>query len=179
MYFKICFGFKECEDNYFGQNCRERCNETCRSCNKTTGVCDSGCYPGWRGLYCQQGKTFSLIMLKVTSTVTSRWKQFHVICPVNCGFSRQFRFFVKSPILTRGNLWFNHFVNVGFYDELKILSILRKRESTSINFDDISILIWNLMLPFNGINITFNNCVIRYYNNLDHFYRNNDFTYLW
>lgn len=95
MYFKICFGFKECEDNYCGQNCRERCNETCRSCNKTTGVCDSGCYPGWRGLYCQQGKTFSLIMLKVTSTVTSRWKHFPVICPVNCGFSRQFRFFCQ------------------------------------------------------------------------------------
>lgn len=124
---RISSFLKECEDNFFGQNCRERCNETCRSCNKTTGVCDNGCYPGWRGQYCQQGKTFSLIMLKVPSTVTSRWKLFHVICPVNCGFSRQFRYFVKFPILTRGNLWFNHFVNVGFYDELKILPIFRKR----------------------------------------------------
>lgn len=52
------FFLKECNDDYFGQNCRERCNETCKSCNKTTGVCDNGCHPGWEGLYCQQGKTY-------------------------------------------------------------------------------------------------------------------------
>lgn len=55
MYYSIC---KECEDHYFGRNCQENCNVTCQSCNKTTGVCDSGCYPGWRGLYCEDGNTF-------------------------------------------------------------------------------------------------------------------------
>lgn len=45
---------KKCDDGYFGPNCIEPCNATCRSCNKSSGVCDNGCKPGWRGLYCQE-----------------------------------------------------------------------------------------------------------------------------
>lgn len=47
--------YLECDDGYFGPNCIEPCNATCRSCNKSSGVCDNGCKPGWRGLYCQEG----------------------------------------------------------------------------------------------------------------------------
>lgn len=47
--------FLECEDYFFGQNCNDMCNTTCNSCNKTTGVCDNGCHPGWRGSFCEEG----------------------------------------------------------------------------------------------------------------------------
>lgn len=45
--------FVECSDGYFGPNCREACNETCKSCNKTSGVCEYGCKPGWKGDFCE------------------------------------------------------------------------------------------------------------------------------
>ena len=40
------------------------CDETCKSCNKTTGLCENGCYPGWKGLYCEQGKKTPSNLLK-------------------------------------------------------------------------------------------------------------------
>lgn len=46
---------KECDENYFGLNCKEQCNATCKSCNKSTGVCDNGCYAGWEGEFCEKG----------------------------------------------------------------------------------------------------------------------------
>lgn len=51
----FCHFLVECQDNFFGRNCEHICNVTCKSCNKTTGVCDNGCYPGWTGQYCQNG----------------------------------------------------------------------------------------------------------------------------
>ena len=50
------FYFKECDDDHFGYNCGEMCNGTCKSCNKTTGLCENGCYPGWKGIYCEEVK---------------------------------------------------------------------------------------------------------------------------
>lgn len=55
-----CYVYSECNDGYFGPNCIEPCNVTCRSCNKTSGICDKGCKPGWRGLYCQEGMFLSV-----------------------------------------------------------------------------------------------------------------------
>lgn len=59
-YIKIAFkyncSFKECEENYFGFGCKEMCNGTCNGCNKVTGVCDKGCKPGWKGIYCHESK---------------------------------------------------------------------------------------------------------------------------
>lgn len=52
--FTLCV-YSECDDGNFGENCIDKCNATCRSCNKTTGICDNGCQPGWRGLNCQDG----------------------------------------------------------------------------------------------------------------------------
>lgn len=49
------FLMKECDENYFGLNCKEQCNATCKSCNKSTGVCDNGCYAGWEGEFCEKG----------------------------------------------------------------------------------------------------------------------------
>ena len=46
---------KDCDENNFGSNCEQLCNATCKGCNKTTGVCESGCYPGWEGLFCHKG----------------------------------------------------------------------------------------------------------------------------
>lgn len=57
----VCHFLVECQDNFFGRNCEHICNVTCRSCNKTTGVCDNGCYPGWTGQYCQNGNNLFII----------------------------------------------------------------------------------------------------------------------
>lgn len=53
----------ECDANYFGFNCKEKCNVTCKGCNRTTGICDTGCEPGWRDIYCHKG--ICLINIKV------------------------------------------------------------------------------------------------------------------
>uniref|UniRef100_K1QI75 Uncharacterized protein n=1 Tax=Magallana gigas TaxID=29159 RepID=K1QI75_MAGGI len=44
----------ECDDNYFGINCLQQCDSKCNGCNKTTGICDKGCQPGWVGASCQK-----------------------------------------------------------------------------------------------------------------------------
>lgn len=49
------FFMKECDENYFGLNCKEECNVMCKSCNKSIGVCDNGCYVGWEGEFCEIG----------------------------------------------------------------------------------------------------------------------------
>lgn len=53
IYFDV---IKECKDGFSGPNCKKMCNETCKGCNKTTGVCDNGCVPGWKGQLCHEGK---------------------------------------------------------------------------------------------------------------------------
>lgn len=47
----------ECDDYFFGINCKQQCNPNCDGCNKKTGVCDTGCKPGWKGISCQESKT--------------------------------------------------------------------------------------------------------------------------
>lgn len=44
-----------CLHGYFGQDCAYTCNNTCKGCNNTNGLCDSGCNPGWKGDYCNEG----------------------------------------------------------------------------------------------------------------------------
>lgn len=44
-----------CPVGFFGQDCAFRCNNTCKGCNNTNGLCDSGCNPGWKGDYCNKG----------------------------------------------------------------------------------------------------------------------------
>lgn len=45
-----------CSYGFFGQNCTEKCRDTCTGCNNENGVCDRGCHPGWRGNYCDRGR---------------------------------------------------------------------------------------------------------------------------
>ena len=48
----------ECDDGQFGENCVFTCG-TCLNefpCNKTTGLCDEGCAPGYNGKYCTNSK---------------------------------------------------------------------------------------------------------------------------
>lgn len=45
-----------CPFGLFGQKCVNECNNTCTGCNNENGVCDRGCYPGWKGDYCDIGK---------------------------------------------------------------------------------------------------------------------------
>lgn len=45
-----------CQYDYFGQDCSEKCNDTCTACNNVNGSCDSRCIPGWMGEFCHIGK---------------------------------------------------------------------------------------------------------------------------
>ena len=53
--------FIACPHGYFGKDCVNTCNITCDGCNNVHGLCDSGCYPGWKGNYCGEGKYIYLI----------------------------------------------------------------------------------------------------------------------
>ncbi|XP_048741401.2 multiple epidermal growth factor-like domains protein 10 isoform X1 [Ostrea edulis] len=47
-----------CPSGFFGRNCSEVCSGNClhkSTCNVTTGYCDDGCAPGWRGADCSEG----------------------------------------------------------------------------------------------------------------------------
>lgn len=57
-----------CSVGYFGQNCTDKCNSSCKGCNHITGVCDSGCQPGWIGDFCEQGNlSYTKTMLLLLS----------------------------------------------------------------------------------------------------------------
>ncbi|XP_078327391.1 uncharacterized protein LOC111112176 [Crassostrea virginica] len=43
-----------CPYGFFGQDCVNSCNNTCKGCNTVNGVCDTGCFPGWNGKYCHE-----------------------------------------------------------------------------------------------------------------------------
>jgi hypothetical protein len=51
--------FVACPVGFYGNNCVERCNTNCGLpgvCNKTSGQCEGGCQPGWRGILCDTSK---------------------------------------------------------------------------------------------------------------------------
>ena len=62
----LSFHFKECYYNYYGVNCKERCNDRCIGCNRETGACENGCQPGWKGIYCHEGER-NIFLIKSTS----------------------------------------------------------------------------------------------------------------
>jgi hypothetical protein len=44
-----------CSIGFYGMDCVESCNINCGitgRCNKSSGQCDKGCQPGWRGIMC-------------------------------------------------------------------------------------------------------------------------------
>lgn len=47
-----------CPRGFFGEGCADKCSDKCYGCNHINGVCDSGCHPGWRGDYCQEGSFY-------------------------------------------------------------------------------------------------------------------------
>lgn len=62
LYSRKCFYFSlACAQKYFGLECAHKCNNTCDGCNNVNGLCDSGCYPGWKGDYCNEGFMFDLL----------------------------------------------------------------------------------------------------------------------
>lgn len=52
-----------CPYGFFGQDCTERCKDTCTGCNYVNGLCDSGCQPGWTGNYCIEGMILHTIVI--------------------------------------------------------------------------------------------------------------------
>lgn len=51
-----------CSHGFFGYDCSERCLDTCAGCNNVTGLCDSGCKPGWKGYFCNKGSVDKIII---------------------------------------------------------------------------------------------------------------------
>lgn len=47
-----------CLVGYFGVGCVENCNIMCDGCNIVNGLCDSGCYLGWKGLNWEESNVF-------------------------------------------------------------------------------------------------------------------------
>ncbi|XP_052695812.1 receptor-type tyrosine-protein phosphatase zeta-like [Crassostrea angulata] len=43
-----------CPRGFFGQNCINKCNDTCNGCNTENGLCEFGCLPGWKGDSCHK-----------------------------------------------------------------------------------------------------------------------------
>lgn len=35
----------------------------CKSCNKSIGVCDNGCYVGWEGEFCEKGIIYKIVLV--------------------------------------------------------------------------------------------------------------------
>ena len=44
----------ECLKGFYGKNCVESCGQNCLSCNAVNGFCDTGCRPGWKGIFCEK-----------------------------------------------------------------------------------------------------------------------------
>lgn len=50
--------FLECSQGMYGSGCQKNCSENCLydgECNRTTGKCDAGCKPGYKGAVCDTG----------------------------------------------------------------------------------------------------------------------------
>ena len=64
-----------CPSGTFGFGCVNHCNNTCRGCNTVNGLCDAGCYPGWRGVYCHQSNQYKPFqyVIHVLLSVNIRW----------------------------------------------------------------------------------------------------------
>ncbi|XP_065945073.1 scavenger receptor class F member 2-like [Magallana gigas] len=41
-----------CQYGHFGKDCSEKCDAKCTGCDVYSGLCDSGCQPGWKGKNC-------------------------------------------------------------------------------------------------------------------------------
>lgn len=56
----------ECESNYFGLDCKERCISHCKNsepCNHVSGRCPDGCQDGFMDEYCNSCKKPALSLM--------------------------------------------------------------------------------------------------------------------
>lgn len=55
---KGCISLIECNNGWYGGDCRKPCTGHCRDgvvCNHVTGFCVGGCDAGWTGSLCEKG----------------------------------------------------------------------------------------------------------------------------
>ena len=64
----LIFCFLACPDGFFGNDCAEKCNTECKGCDNVNGSCDSDCYPGWKGVFCNEG-TYVLMHFEKKSQI--------------------------------------------------------------------------------------------------------------
>lgn len=57
-----------CQYGYFGKDCNEKCNAECTGCNIYSGLCDSGCQPGWKGENCSEACNKGFFGVECTKT---------------------------------------------------------------------------------------------------------------
>lgn len=48
-----------CFRGFFGQDCSQKCINTCAGCNGINGLCEYGCIPGWKGYFCIEGNAYN------------------------------------------------------------------------------------------------------------------------
>ena len=51
-----CFFLPVCPIGWYGEHCSQRCGTNCKDCNKSSGICEFGCYDGWKGRVCENSK---------------------------------------------------------------------------------------------------------------------------
>lgn len=59
----------DCTNGYYGNDCINQCSGNCDAagrCEKSTGQCEEGCIPGWRGIMCNQSKCFTSFLMVCT-----------------------------------------------------------------------------------------------------------------
>lgn len=98
------------------------CNVTCKGCNRTTGICDIGCKPGWRDIYCHKGIFFNIhVKLKLTRNCLNRRILFILIMIsksfklVHISFSKATYVFIICYILCHKIQYFTIECSAGSY----------------------------------------------------------------
>lgn len=87
---------KGCSPGYYGLECESKCTGHCKDnepCNHINGLCDNGCYDGWTGKNCTEGKLFIIQQYMYITRLFVKCKLYNPVCSrinsVAIGFIRK------------------------------------------------------------------------------------------